>query len=137
MINNLLKLSLSMYLLGLVLLILLLIGLVFYILSRRKKANKSTKSAYSTNLGEIDYLQELVLTISNRKSLLSSKKLERLIVFYTFLTITIIFVSRRIDTIGVMEFIEVIGIWLGYGGYNSFMNYRDRKMENNQDPPVI
>lgn len=78
---------------------------------------------------ENNFVDEIVLTFSNRKSLLSSKKIERFIIFNVFLFLTIIFIWKKIDTIEARDFIEIMIVWLSYGGYNSFMNFRDRKME--------
>ncbi len=81
---------------------------------------------------KIDYFKEFVYTFSNRKSLFSSKKIERFIVFNVFLVLTIIYVVKNINTLDSMSFIEIIGVWLFYGGYNSLMNLRDKKLSNNQ-----
>ncbi len=78
---------------------------------------------------ENNFVDEMILTLSNKKSLLSSKKIERFIIFNVFLFLTIIFIWKKIDTIEARDFIEIMIVWLSYGGYNSFMNFRDRKME--------
>ena len=79
----------------------------------------------------INYRMEFILLFSNKKSLFSSKKIERTIVFFVFLTITLIYLWRNLNGIRPLEFVEVIGLWLAYGGYNSLMGYRDRKLDNN------
>jgi len=79
---------------------------------------------------KINYWEELKLTFTTRKSLLSSKKLERFIVFNVFLILTIIFISLNIKTLSALEFVEVTGLWLIYGGYNTLMNQRDKKLNN-------
>ena len=79
---------------------------------------------------KINYWEELKLTFTTRKSLLSSKKLERFIVFNVFLILTIIFISLNIKTLSALEFVEVTGLWLVYGGYNTLMNQRDKKLNN-------
>lgn len=81
---------------------------------------------------KIDYGREIIMTFSNQKSLFSSKKIERFIVFFTFLILTVVYVALNIHEMESMEFIEVIGIWLAYGGYNSFMNLRDKKVDTNR-----
>jgi len=78
----------------------------------------------------VDYWKEFIYTFSNNKSLFSSKKIERFVVFNTFLILTIIYVIKNIDTMDSMSFIEIIGVWLFYGGYNSMMNLKDRKLTN-------
>jgi putative ribosome biogenesis GTPase RsgA len=102
------------------------------ILKPKENITKQRKGVYNTLIGDVNYLQELILTFSNKSSLLSSKKIERFIVFLTFLIVTIIFVTKKIDSLTTTEFLEILAVWLGYGGYNSFMNYKDRRLENNQ-----
>lgn len=80
---------------------------------------------------KINYWKELLLTLSNKKSLFSSKKIERTIVFIAFLTITIIYLVMNIHELEPLELVEITGLWLVYGGYNSVMNYRDKKMYMN------
>jgi hypothetical protein len=79
---------------------------------------------------ENSFADEVILTFSNKKSLLSSKKIERFIVFNVFLVLTVLFIWKNIDTLEARDFIEITLVWLAYGGYNSFMNLKDRKMEN-------
>jgi hypothetical protein len=83
---------------------------------------------------KIDYFKELVYTFSNKKSLFSSKKIERFIVFNVFLTLSIVYIVKNIDEMDSMSFIEIVGLWLFYGGYNSLMSLRDKKLHHNQDP---
>ena len=78
---------------------------------------------------ENSFTDEVILTFSNKKSLLSSKKIERFIVFNVFLVLSILYVWKNIDTLESRDFIEITLVWLAYGGYNSFMNLKDRKME--------
>lgn len=78
----------------------------------------------------INFSRELLMTFSNQKSLLSSKKIERFVIFVTFLVLTVVYIVKNMQEMNSMEFIEVIGLWLAYGGYNSFMNIRDRKVDS-------
>lgn len=78
---------------------------------------------------ENNFVDEMILTLSNKKSMLSSKKIERFIIFNVFLFLTIFFIWTKMDTLEARDFIEIMIVWLSYGGYNSFMNFRDRKME--------
>ena len=82
---------------------------------------------------KIDFSKELLMTFSNQKSLLSSKKIERFVVFFTFLILTVIYLSLNIREMEAMQFIEVVGLWLAYGGYNSFMNIKDKKIEQSSE----
>lgn len=79
------------------------------------------------------FFEEVIMTFSNNKSLLSSKKIERFIVFNCFLVLTIYYVFINIDEIETRSFIEIIGVWLFYGGYNSFMSLRDKKLNNSSE----
>ena len=83
---------------------------------------------------KIDYLSELIMTFSNKKSLFSSKKIERFLVFNIFIGMTIFYIIRNIDVIKPLEFAELVALWLVYGGYNSFQNYRDKKLTQSQSP---
>ena len=94
------------------------------------------KTKPKLELEPINYWREFVLTFSNKKSLFSSKKIERAIVFNVFLVITVIYVVKNIHELEPMDLVEITGLWLVYGGYNSVMNYRDRKMGMNTPPPT-
>jgi len=93
----------------------------------KKKSNNSSEN--------INYLKELILTFSNKKSFFSSKRIERFIVFNVFLVLTVIYVVRNIEDLDSFGFIQIVGLWLAYGGYNSLMNLRDRKFEAGITPP--
>ena len=54
-----------------------------------KKNTEQTKK-------ENSFTDEVILTFSNKKSLLSSKKIERFIVFNVFLVLTILYVWKNI-----------------------------------------
>ena len=87
----------------------------------KKKSNNSSEN--------INYFKELILTFS------SSKRIERFIVFNVFLVLTVIYVVKNIDDLDSFGFIQIVGLWLAYGGYNSLMNLRDRKFEANLPTP--
>jgi hypothetical protein len=93
----------------------------------KKKSNNSSEN--------INYYKELILTFSNKKSFFSSKRIERFIVFNVFLVLTVIYVVRNIEDLDSFGFIQIVGLWLAYGGYNSLMNLRDRKFEAGITPP--
>ena len=78
---------------------------------------------------KIDIKKELLLTLSNEKSLFSSKKLERAVVFYVFIVISIIYIFLNIKELDTLDFLQIVGVWLAYGGYNTYLNYRDRKLD--------
>jgi hypothetical protein len=95
----------------------------------------STEKKPKNDLEKVNYWKEFILTFSNKKSLFSAKKIERAIVFNVFLVITVIYVIKNIHELEPLDLVEITGLWLVYGGYNSVMNYRDRKMEKeNSDP---
>lgn len=80
---------------------------------------------------KIDYWQEFIMTFSTRKSLFSSKKIERFIVFWVFLILTVIYVSMNFGRLEAWDMVEITALWLCYGGYNSLMTLRDRKLNGN------
>lgn len=88
------------------------------------------KSSEPKQKKEPGFFDEVIMTFSNNKSMLSSKKIERFIVFNCFLVLTFYYVFINIDEIDARSFIEIIGVWLFYGGYNSFMSLRDKKLSN-------
>jgi hypothetical protein len=95
----------------------------------------STEKKPKNDLEKVNYWKEFILTFSNKKSLFSSKKIERAIVFNVFLVITVIYVIKNIHELEPLDLVEITGLWLVYGGYNSVMNYRDRKMEKETSYP--
>lgn len=102
-----------------------------------KSTKKVEKKSYTTpDLKQLNFFHEFLLTLSDKKSLFSSKKIERFVVFNVFLIITVIYIFKNLQKIEPAELIEVVGIWLAYGGYNTMMNLRDKKMmyENNDNP---
>lgn len=80
---------------------------------------------------KIDYWQEFIMTFSTRKSLFSSKKIERFIVFWVFLILTIVYVSMNFDRLEAWDMVEITALWLGYGSYNTLMTLRDKKLNGN------
>lgn len=87
------------------------------------------------SVGNINWKREVVMTFSNNKSLLSSKKIERFIVFTTFLIITVSYIIINIRTIEAFDLVEILGIWFAYIGVHSFINQRDRRMDIEQNRP--
>ncbi len=81
---------------------------------------------------DIDYWNEFIMTFSNSKSLFSSKKIERFIVFWTFLILSIVYISINIYTMEAWDFCEIAALFLIYGGYNSLMSLRDKRVDKNQ-----
>lgn len=77
----------------------------------------------------MNYFKEFILTFSNKSSFFSSKKFERFIVFNVFIIITVIYLAFHIKTMDALSFIEVIAIWLTYGGANSVLLQRDKKID--------
>jgi hypothetical protein len=82
---------------------------------------------------KINLGKELLLTLSNKKSIFSSKKIERTIVFVTFLILNLSYITINIKTIETLHLIEITGLWLAYGGWNTYQNYRDIKMDRSQN----
>jgi len=84
---------------------------------------------------KIDWGWEIIMTFSNQKSMLYSKKIERFIIFWVFLIITIIYVIRNIDNLEAFDMVEILAIWLAAASFNSIMSNRDRKLEVEQNKP--
>lgn len=93
------------------------------------------KSIQNKPVGNIDWKRELVMTFSNGRSMLSSKKIERFVVFTTFLIITIVYIIMNIRTLESFDLVEILGIWFAYIGVHSFINQRDRRMDREQNRP--
>lgn len=85
------------------------------------------------------YFHHLLLTFTTQSSLFSSKKIERFLIFCAFMTITVIYVAMNINEIKALELVELIGLWLAYGGWNTFQGYRDKKLhaDNGGAPPPM
>lgn len=100
-----------------------------YINEEQKKLEKSKH----LNMNGKSLRSEILLTFSNKKSLFSSKKLERFIVFIVFIVLSIIYIVKKMDVLTSMEFIEIIGLWLAYGGYNTYNLHKDKKLESQNE----
>jgi magnesium-transporting ATPase (P-type) len=92
-----------------------------------KNASQNKKIVLKKEEKKFNLKREFLLTFSNEKSLISSKKLERGIVFYTFLFLSIFFIIKKFPELDSFSFIEILAVWLAYGGYNTYQNYRDMK----------
>lgn len=85
----------------------------------------------------IDFKREFIMTFSNGKSIFSSKKIERFIVFWVFLILTVVYISINFSRLEAWDMVEITMLWLGYSGYNSLMSLRDRKLDNGTDEGTI
>ena len=56
---------------------------------------------------KIDYWHEFIMTFSNRKSLFSSKKIERFIVFWVFLSLTVAYLIKNMHELEAWDFVEI------------------------------
>lgn len=79
---------------------------------------------------KIDYQQEFILTFSNRKSMFSSKKIERFIAFWVFLILSVIYIVINLRTMEAWDFVEIAALFLVYGGYNSLIGLREKRVDN-------
>lgn len=75
---------------------------------------------------------EILNTFSNKKSFLSSKRIERFLIFTVMLSLTIFFIVKAIIacTLGATDFMIIIGTWLGYGGWTTTQISKDKKLES-------
>lgn len=87
------------------------------------------------SVGNINIRKELLLTFSDKKSMLSSKKIERFIIFVFFLTMTAIYMIMNIRTMEAWDFVEITALWLGYGFGSSLVSQRDRRMDIEHNRP--
>lgn len=70
---------------------------------------------------------DLYATLGNDKSLLSSKRLERLILFWAAVSISICFVWYSRATITTTEIIMICTMLFTYGGFNTVMGHIAKK----------
>lgn len=94
---------------------------------------KKLENGKRVNMNGNSLAKEIMLTFSNKKSLFSSKKIERFIVFIVFLILSVIYIIRKIDSLTSMELIEIIGLWLAYGGYNTYNLHKDKKLDTQNE----
>lgn len=70
---------------------------------------------------------DLYATLSNNKSFLSSKRIERLILFWAAVGISICYVFYNRADISTMEIISICTMLFGYAGFNTVMGNKDKK----------
>ena len=76
------------------------------------------------------------MTFSTRKSLFSSKKIERFIVFWVFLILTVVYVSMNFTRLEAWDMVEITMLWLGYNSYNTLMTLRDKKINEEKSEGI-
>lgn len=90
-----------------------------------KKIQPQTKN----KVVPINYVREFFLAlVSNKSKIFSQKKIFTLVAFLTMLIINIVYLYKNIQKISALDFLQITALWLAYGGYNSYQNYRDRKL---------
>jgi len=95
------------------------------------------KKNIQMTVGKLAYwiLWELLMTLSNKQSVFSSKKIERIFSFGSFLIISNTYywlrVSNKItnETLSVEEVSMISALLLGHGIYSMIMNAKDKKIE--------
>lgn len=98
-----------------------------------KQEEVKEKERIKTSLnGNYSLKYEFLATFSNRKSFFSSKKIERFITFITFLILSVIYITKNINSLSATDFIQIVGLWLAYGGYNSYQILKDKKADQNE-----
>ena len=72
-------------------------------------------------------ISEFGKTFSNQKSFLSSKRIERFVIFSTMLGITLFFLIKNTIKceLNATDFAIVIGLWMGYAGFNTVQIKKD------------
>lgn len=70
---------------------------------------------------------DLYATLSNNKSFLSSKRIERLVLFWAAVGISVCYVYYNRTTITTTEIIMICTMLFGYAGFNTVMGNKDKK----------
>jgi len=76
---------------------------------------------------------ELLLTLSHKKSLLSSKRLERFSLFASSLSMCIIYFGLHIHTITVTEMLLIVGTLLAYAGFTMVKTEKEKLPNSTTD----
>lgn len=86
----------------------------------------------------LSLLYEWILTFSNKKSLLSSKRIERFLVFTAMLTLSCAFLIKAIwtCTMTATDLMIVVSLWLGYAGFNTIQVKKDTDKKEVVDDSV-
>ena len=71
------------------------------------------------------YGYEWLLTLSNKDSFFSSKRIERFLFINVGLVLTILYCKHRWDSMNAYEFIAVISPLFVYAGFNTKQIYKD------------
>lgn len=87
----------------------------------------------TSNKEKIYYiLKEIVLTFSNKKSLFSSKRIERFVIFTSMLLMTVLFLLWRVfncDNFGSSDLMLIVVGWLSYAGFNVIQGNKNIKKD--------
>ena len=77
---------------------------------------------------------EWVKTFSNRPSFLSSKRIERFVIFTLMLIVTLFFLIKGIIQcqLSAVDFTIVVGLWMGYAGFNTIQGRKDSNGETDK-----
>lgn len=78
-----------------------------------------------------EIFNEWIKTFSNKDSFLSSKRIERFVIFSVMLLLTIIFLGKGIFECSILatDFAIVITLWLGLAGFNTIQGRKDKNGE--------
>lgn len=82
-------------------------------------------------------LIELLLTFSNKKSRISSKRIERCIAFTLLCTLTCFFIYHNRNTLTATDFLIITGPLGIYAGWNTWNLLKDKKIENEKDSSAV
>lgn len=85
-------------------------------------------------------LKQIGLTLSNKPSLLSSKRIERFLFVVVYVTLTIFWVWHRRNEMSSAEFIMVTGPLMIYAGFSTTMirkDQQDAKVDAEKKPTDI
>lgn len=70
---------------------------------------------------------ELIKTFTGKKSLFSSKRIERFLVFSAMLVLTIVYAVTNIKncSLSAIDFAVILGVWMTYAGFNTIKIKKD------------
>lgn len=80
------------------------------------------------------FIYEFFLTLSDKKSFFSSKRIERFAIFFTMLTASGMFLFQGIfgNKLSASDLMIVVVGWLGYAGFNTIQG-KNKNVDKNSE----
>ena len=81
-----------------------------------------------------DFLHEFLMTFTDKKSLFSSKRIERFAIFLTMLTASGMFLFKGVlsEKLSAGDLMIVVVGWLGYAGFNTIQG-KNKNVDKNSE----